>query len=239
MLELVSGEFEEQLLKRSSLSYEKIYNLENKSKRSLELCIGNIQDQEINQDLIDELKKHQEFSIWYSSLNTEELNNYYYLINQISTNIPNSTIYVIDTTKYKKEIFSLLSCKEEEIENLLKYQQKLTLEDIKEATDYWNNLVQENADLRIIENNKLVSLPYSKVEVEILTRLAKYKEIDLQEFIGTELLATNLFYIRNGKTWEYLINNLINQNKIKTLRTETKLNSLGYKMTTNILSIVK
>ena len=83
-------------------------------------------------------------------------------------------------------------------------------------------------------------MPYDKVDKEILSRLSKYEEISTPEFIGRELLAKNLFSISDIWFWQCcLIQRLINQNKIRIVRREYQLNSLGYQIQVEILSIVK
>lgn len=120
MLELVSSNEERFLLERSNLSLDKVCSL-NLDIEEKWLCLGNITQIKGEKNLIKKLKKYQEFRIWYSSINTEELNNYYYLVNRIFTNIKNSTIYIVNPTNYKKEIYSIIASSKETVENLVNY----------------------------------------------------------------------------------------------------------------------
>lgn len=235
MLELVRREEEKALLERTNLKFDKIYNL--CSSFNDYVCIYPISKLPGYQQLSKELKKHKEFRIWYSSTSSEDLNTYYYLISQIYNNLKKPTIYIIDVIKYNKSIYNILSCNEKEIIELLKYQKKLSLKEIEYTINYWHQLQLENGDLRLIENKKLISMSYAKVDKEILKRLSKYEEISILDFINKELLVPNLFSVTEiYGTWNSLIKRLINQNKIKIVRREYQINSLGYKMQVEIIA---
>lgn len=235
MLELVRREEEKALLERTNLKFDEIYNL--CSSFNAYVCIYPIPKLPGYQQLSKELKKHKEFRIWYSSTSSEDLNTYYYLINQIYNNIKNPTIYIVDVSKYNKNINNILSCTEKEIEKLIKYQRKLSLKEIEDTINYWHQLQLENGDLRLIENKKLISMSYAKVDKEILERLSKYEEISILDFINKELLVPNLFSVTEiYGTWNILITKLINQNKIRIVRKEYHINSLGDKMQVEIIA---
>lgn len=234
MLELVRREQEKALLERTNLKFDKIYNL--CSSFNAYVCIYPIPKLPGYQQLSKELKKHKEFRIWYSSTSSEDLNTYYYLISQIYNNIKNPTIYVIDASKHSNNI---LSCNEKEIEELIKYQRKLSLKEIEDTINYWHQLQLEKGDLRLIKNKKLVSVSYEEINKIILERLSKYEEISIPEFIGRELVANNLFSISDIWLWHCLIGILINQNKIRVVRREYQKSLLGYQMQVEIITIVK
>jgi len=235
MLELVRRKEEKVLLERTNLKFDKICNL--CSNFNAYVCIYPISKLSGYQRLSKELKKHKEFRIWYSSISSEDLNTYYYLINQIYNNIKNPTIYVIDASKHSNNINNILSCTEKEVEELPKYQQKLTSKEIETTINYWHQLQLEKGDLRLIKDKKLVSVSYEEINKEILERLSKYDEISILDFINKELLIPNLFFITEiYGTWNILIKRLINQNKIRIVRKEYQINSLGYKMQVEIIA---
>ena len=80
-------------------------------------------------------------------------------------------------------------------------------------------------------------MSYDNVDKEILERLSKYEEISILDFINKELLVPNLFSVTEiYGTWNILITKLINQNKIRIVRKEYHINSLGYKMQVEIIA---
>ena len=232
MLELVRREEEKSLLERTNLKLDYIYNLG--SRYNAYVCIQPIEELPGDKELIKELKKHKEFRIWYSSTSSEDLNTYYYLIEKIYNNIKNPIIYVIDLPQ------NILSCTEKEIEEAIKYQKKLSNKQIEDSITYWHQLQLEKGDLRLIKNNKLVSISYEEIDEYILDRLSNYEEISIIDFINKELIVPNLFSITETYgTWNILIKRLINQNKIRIVRREYQKDILGYEFQVEIISVVK
>lgn len=239
MLNIVKNIREKTLLEKIGISSENICCINNYSENLNELlCIGSILNIKDDNQLIEELKKYNKFCIWYSSNNSEDLNCYYYLINRITNNIKTPNIYVINLAKYNKDISSIFACTEKELLQSKECQQLLTEIEIKEASNYWEKLEKENADLRLIDNNKLVSMPYSKLETEILNILSNYEEIAEFKFVGL-LLLKNSFYINDVEILKIVINKLIEDNKIKVLRMDKVKGVIFDKITTQILSIRK
>lgn len=234
MLELVRREEEKALLERTNLKFDYIYNLE--QSYNAYVCINPIEELPGYKSLIKELKKHKSFRIWYSSTSSEDLNTYYYLINQVYKILKNPIIYVIDISQ--NNINNILNCTEKEIEESFKYQKQLSNKEIEESINYWNQLKLEKGDLRLIKNKKLVSISYEEINKEILKRLSKYEEISILDFINKELLMAQLFSITEAYgTWDILIKRLINQNKIRIVRREYQESLLGYRVQVEIISI--
>ena len=231
MLELVRRE-EKSLLERTNLKFVYIYNLS--SSYNAYVCINPIEELQGYKQLEKELKKHKSFRIWYSSTSSEDLNTYYYLVNQIYKILRNPIIYVIDISQ--NNINNILNCTEKEIEESLKYQKQLSNKEIEESINYWNQLKLENGDLRLIKNKRLVSISYEEIDEYILERLSKYEEISIIDFINKELLVPKLFSITDSYgTWNVLIKRLINQNKIRIVRKEYQENLLGYRVQDDII----
>ena len=236
MLELVRREEEKALLERTNLKFDYIYNLS--SSYNAYVCINTTEELPEYKSLIKELKKHKSFRIWYSSTSSEDLNTYYYLINQIYKILKNPIIYIIDISQNNKH--DILTCTEKEIEESLKYQKQLSNKEIEESINYWNQLKLENGDLRLIKNKRLVSISYEEINKEILERLSKYEEISIIDFINKELLVPKLFSITDSYgTWNVLIKRLINQNKIRIVRREYQESLLSYQIQVAIISVVK
>lgn len=236
MLELVRREEEKALLERTNIKFDYIYNLS--SSYNAYVCIYPIEELPGYKQLEKELKKHKSFRIWYSSTSSEDLNTYYYLIDQIYKILKNPIIYVIDISQ--NNINNILSCTEKEIEESLKYQKQLSNKEIEESINYWNQLKLEKGDLRLIKNKRLVSISYEEINKEILERLSKYEEISIIDFINKELLESKLFSITETYgTWNILIKRLINQNKIRIVRREYQESLLSYQIQVAIISVVK
>ena len=184
--------------------------------------------------LIEELKKQKEFCIWYSSNSAEDLNFYYYLIDVICENIDNPIINVINVYEYSKMLDSLLCCFYNQICRLAKRKKSLTKEKIQEDLKYYRML--DNSDLRAIKDKVLVSITYEEVSKEILERLSKYNEISIITFVARDLLIPKLFSFTDIFTWDYLMESLIEEGKIKVIREEKQEDS-AFKIDTRIISI--
>ena len=133
---------------------------------------------------------------------------------------------------------SISACTNKELSKYQDYQEKITESEIKIASNYWETLKKENADLRLIENNKLVSMPYKKLENEILNELSKYEEISEIKLLAI-VIVHNTLGIKDFDPLKITLNKLIKNNQIKVLRTEKIKGVIQEEITTNILSIRK
>lgn len=238
MLNIVGTNAEKLLLERAYIPKSKIYSLDSDLDHGRELSIGKLDNLKDAPELINQIKLNSQIRIWYSSINSEDLNRYLYLISLISRINPNSTIYKIDITVYNPQIYGLIACTEENIKELINYQQKLTKTDIEIASYRWKELLKENADLRVKKDEILVSIPKEELEKRILEELSHLKERPVNYFIG-DLLAKNVYNIQSYRTYEDLIASLIKKHKIQIVRTEKQKGIFEEELSINIISIKK
>ena len=76
-----------------------------------------------------------------------------------------------------------------------------------------------------------------KLSKEILERLSKYNEISIITFVANDLLVPKLFSFTDVFTWDYLMESLIDEGKIKVIREEKQEDSI-FDINTRIISIV-
>lgn len=101
--------------------------------------------------------------------------------------------------------------REYELEKLSRLEHKLTKEEIKNFADTWGKIVSENAELRIIEKGKIKSVHLDYYDSYILETLQNIGKVKISKLVGN--LMKNIYL--NDKTYTFLINRLIKDNKIK------------------------
>ena len=163
--------------------------------------------------LIDKIANYNEIRIWYSSCDCEDLNTYYYLVNYLSDK--NKIIYSCDVCNGCN--YSLGCYPSYEIDNLLSNTKKLTKEEIANISLSWKQLEKENADLRLIEDNKLVSHDFNFLDNKILKNLNTYKEpVRYYYFVG-ELMSNKIYGLYADIFFSARIDYLIEIGKIEII----------------------
>lgn len=234
MLEITISGSEKMLLQESKLfdnndvidfslllTYDKIIGIEDKEYKKVSLAEFNPKREYNN--LIEKISEYNEIRIWYSSKECEDLNMYYYLVTLLSS--LNKTIYscnVFDENKY------CLGCyTSDEIDKLLINTKKLSKGEIDKITLTWKQLEQENADLRLIEGNKLVSHNFDFLDNLILEELKKYQEpVRYYSFVG-ELMSNRIYGLCSDLFFSARIDCLIEIGKIKIAEIKKEKNSIG------------
>lgn len=230
MLEIVNESQQKLLLERTSLKSNEIYSI-NKKFNDHMLNVGKLDKLSVPKELLIKINKQKNIRIWYSSKTSEDLNMYLYILNLIYKKNNNINVYAIDIYKQNNKYYSLSECSEEEIENLLQYKNKLSHKDLKTFSDIWDKLVEENADLRLIIDGKLTSLPLTYLTNKLLNKLSSYKEIEESKFISLFKIETS-HLIDNYYTIEDIISKLIKEHKIIIKRKKLISN-----IKTNIIAI--
>ncbi len=136
--------------------------------------------------------ENHSYTIWYDTHKSDERCGFYFICHLLQ----NEELYVSD---------NYLSCKDEATFRKLSEGEK------KKYSDLWVELVKENADLRILENNEIVSHSYRDYFDEITSSLSN-KEISYSKLLFNLLDSddcllsyTQLFAI---------INTMIKENKL-------------------------
>ncbi|MGM9881908.1 MAG: DUF3658 domain-containing protein [Bacilli bacterium] len=188
-----------------------IKNYEIKIPKELYLDKNNNCIKEETNVIIDNINKMNIIRVW-----TGHNDIYSYLIMLFVSSIIkeyNYELYVLYCDDYNKDYSAPSVMREEELEDLTKFEHKLTKKEIIINSDTWEKLVKENTDLRVIEkgNVKSVSLNYyDKYILDTLKVMGKVKIIQLVGKLMKKVYLQDTLYV-------YLINRLIKNNKIKII----------------------
>lgn len=173
--------------------------------------------------LVEKIANYDEIRIWYSSCDCEDLNTYYYLINYLSSK--EKVIYSCDVSNGYN--FSLGCYTYDEIDNLLLNTKKLTKEEIINISLIWKQLEKENDDLRLIEDNKLVSHNFNFLDNKILEKLSTYKEpVKYYSFVGN-LMSNKIYGLCSDLFFSARIDYLIESGKIEIVEIRKEKNIIG------------
>lgn len=176
----------------------------------------------------EKIKKHNKIRIWTSLNNSEDyLSTLYvlHLLKKRSGKMPE--VYIIDASQVPINdktpdinTWNVTCFSENEVKNLLKYEEKLSADNINSLLNIWNDLVQENSPLRICNNNheiKSVNLDY--FDNIILDKLRESGETSITAIIGD---ITDNYLYEGGDLgclfYHYRINELIKGKKIRVVK---------------------
>lgn len=202
-------------------TYDKIKKIETKEHKKVSLA--EFSPKEEYNTLVEKIANYEEIRIWYSSFASEDLNTYYYLVNYLSDK--NKIIYKCDVCNGCN--FSLGCYTSDEIDNLLLNTKKLTQEEIINISLSWEQLKEENADLRLIQDNKLVSYNFNFLDNKILEKLSSYKEpVKYYSFVGN-LMSTKMYGLYSDLFFSARIDYLIEIGKIEIVEIRKEKNIIG------------
>lgn len=203
------------------LTYGKVKGIEIEEYKKVSLA--EFSPKEEYNILLDKIANYNEIRIWYSSCDCEDLNTYYYLVNYLSDK--NKIIYSCDVCNGCN--YSLGCYTSDEIDNLLLNTKKLTKDDIINISFSWKQLEEENADLRLIEDNKLVSHDFSYLDNKILEILSAYKEqVRYYSFVGN-LMSNKIYGLGADIFFSARIDYLIEIGKIEIIEIKKEKNIIG------------
>lgn len=100
-----------------------------------------------------------------------------------------------------------------------KYEHKLTMQEIWKHSNEWQKNVNDNSNLRIIKDNKVVSVSFDYYDSIILKKLQECGEIKTVEFVAILLQSIYLY----DTVLIYLVDRLIRQGKVVYVNKEEKL----------------
>ena len=241
MLEVVNGYLDKKVLEKTNL-FEK----DNIIDMSLLLNIGNIKElekiktrYECNEEIRtkekiekfkEKIKEYNNIRIWYSKIDAEEICFFLYVIYLINKYKKDISVYFIDISIYKNA-YSLCCLDKLEIKNIINYTKEINKENINNFVKIWEQIEKENSNLRIINKDNIKSVDYNYLDKKILEELSTYKEYDIFKFISKLVQASNeenkMCGIHGIIIFNYRINEMIKQNKIKVIREEKVKNILG------------
>jgi len=172
---------------------------------------------DINKQLDEAVKRNNKIRVWTTHNEIESYLTFLYVCNYLF-NI-NCNLYVMFSDEYNKECFSPACMVEKKLKELIKLEHKLSTEEIFEYALEWKCIVNDNSELRVIENDKVKFVSLNYYDDIILNKLKEFGEIQ------TIKLASNLMneYHLYDLFIAYLINRLINSNKIKIVKKDERL----------------
>ena len=119
-------------------------------------------------------------------------------------------LYVLFSDEFDKECYSPSCMNENELEELSKLEHKLTKEEIKKYSNEWKEIINDNLDMRIIENNKVKSVTFDYYNDIILNKLNELGEVKMVSLVGRLMSDIHLY----DTVFTYLIYRLIKEEKI-------------------------
>lgn len=134
--------------------------------------------------------------IWTSHNNIQEFLGLLYFCHKFR----GKKISVIFTDEYSKSVHSVSTTTGDEIEKMLKYEKKLTMEEIIKYKNAWERLVSQNGEMRIFEHNKVKSIPFNYLKNHLLTYYVKDQKLWIKNLMNND--KDNHF---SRDIWELLI----------------------------------
>lgn len=162
----------------------------------------------INNDLEESVKNNNKIRIWTTHNQIDSYLMFLYVCNYFS-NI-DSDLYVLFSDEFDKECYSPSCMNENELEELSKLGHKLTKEEIKKYSNEWKEIINDNLDMRIIENNKVKSVTFDYYNDIILNKLNELGKVKMVSLVGMLMSDIHLY----DTVFTYLIYRLIKEGKI-------------------------
>ena len=110
-------------------------------------------------DIPINIDKDKTVRIWSSKNNTQEYLNFLYFCYKL----PNE-ISVIFVNEYDEYVYSAGALNYKEVKELLKYEHNLTKEEKDKYKNEWIKLVNENSEIRLFKNGKIISTNYDYLD---------------------------------------------------------------------------
>lgn len=171
----------------------------------------------LNRELDDAIKRNNKIRIWSTRQEIESYLTFIYVCNYLFNS--NCDIYVMFSDEYDKECHSPACMREKELEALTKLEHKLSKEEIFEYAIEWKKVVEDNLDMRVMENDKVKSVSldyYNDIILNRLSELGEIKSVSLSANLMRDYHMSDMFI-------SYLISRLIKSNKIKIVKEDKRL----------------
>lgn len=158
------------------------------------------------------IDNNKEIRIWTSHFEINSYLLFLYLCNYLKDE--NCNLYVVFSDEYNKDCYSPSCMNENELEELINYEHKLSKQEIIEYSRNWQNIIKSKSDMRILENKKVKLVSFDYYNQEILNLLKELGEVKIVTLVG--LFMSN--HIIQDLIICYFINRLINDKKIKIIK---------------------
>ena len=159
-------------------------------------------------DLKEAINNKNKIRIWTTHSQIDAYLMFLYICNFFS-NI-DYDLYVLYSDEFDKECYSPACMNENELEKLLKFEHKLTKQEIKEHSNEWKQIVRDDSDMRIIKNGKAISVSFNYYDDIILNKLKELGEVKTVSLVGNLMKDIHLY----DTVFTYLIDRLIKDKKI-------------------------
>lgn len=120
-------------------------------------------------------------------------------------------LYVLYCDEYDENYPSPSVMNEEELRLLSKLEHKLSVKEINDNAKIWNDLINKNTDLRVIDNNDIKSVSFDFYDNFILDNLKIMGKVKISSLVGKLMQQVYL----HDNMWVYLIERLIEKHMIK------------------------
>ena len=172
-------------------------------------------------DLEESMNNNNKIRIWTTHKQIDSYLMFLYVCNYFSNT--DSDLYVLFSDEFDEKCFSPSCMNEKELEELSKLEHKLTKEEIKKYSNEWNEITNNNLDMKIIDNNKVKSVTFDYYDEIILNKLNELGEVKMVSLIGRLMSDIHLY----DTVFTYLIYRLIKEEKIiVTNKDESYLKSI-------------
>lgn len=172
-------------------------------------------------DLEESMNNNNKIRIWTTHKQIDSYLMFLYVCNYFSNT--DSDLYVLFSDEFDEKCFSPSCMNEKELEELSKLEHKLTKEEIKKYSNEWNEITNNNLDMKIIDNNKAKSVTFDYYDEIILNKLNELGEVKMVSLIGRLMSDIHLY----DTVFTYLIYRLIKEEKIiVTNKDESYLKSI-------------
>lgn len=245
MLHITIGESEERVLRESNqfpqddfmsfcliLSYGNIKNIEKEEYKELP---SNNESWKVNikgklEELDEKIKKNKDIRIWYSRLDNEDICNMCFLVYYLSK-YSDVNIYL---SEVRRGWGGLGAYSSDEIINLIDRKELLKEKD--KYKNLWIKLEHENSDIRIFENNEIVSHDFNYLDEQILNILTEYGEVKYWKLVA-DCMGKSICNFCQDIIFVARIDEMIKKNIIKITKITQEKNYNGELKTVKYVSI--
>lgn len=158
------------------------------------------------------IKNNKKIRIWTSRNDSDSYILLTYLCNYLKD--VNCNLYVVYVDDYDINCQSPSILREEQLEEAVKYEKKLLLQDIKELANIWVYIKNNKADMRLMINKKVELVSYNYFNDIILNKLKELGRVKESRLVANLLIEYHIV----DSIFVYLIDRLINKDKIKVVK---------------------
>ena len=180
--------------------------------------------------IIDTATKEKEIRIWYAS-NPYSLCGFYHLVYALQN--VDCKIFVVEKPKSIGDITDIYKQSWADVSprkaySCLAFEKELSVNERNEISEAWQKLALENADLRLIIDGKITSVPIDYLDEEIMSFAPQNKDFTIGRLVGEML----------GKG-SHCVSDVFVSSRIKKLINDGRLEIVGKSQKNNYLTTLK